>query len=136
MSQATPAICEISALSLQCTRDETSSVPKLAIIGSIEIAPGRRDQLLALLMAHRARCLKDESGTLQFEDLAPHEDETKVLVRSLSRRRRVRRASRWTVHSTVAGRDCRDDSEDLRHQMRTRELSAKAPRSYGVRSVR
>jgi quinol monooxygenase YgiN len=59
---------------------ETSSVPKLAIIGSIEIAPGRRDQLLALLMAHRARCLKDESGTLQFEVSAPYEKETKVLL--------------------------------------------------------
>jgi autoinducer 2-degrading protein len=53
---------------------------KLAIIGTIEIASGRRNQLLPLLMAHRARCLKDEPGTLQFEVLAPLEDETKVLL--------------------------------------------------------
>ena len=53
---------------------------KLAIIGTIEVAPGRRDQLLPLLMAHRARCLKDEPGTLQFEVLAPREDDTKVLL--------------------------------------------------------
>ncbi len=55
-------------------------MPKLAIIGSFEVAPGRRDQLLPLLMAHRARCLKDEPGTVQFEVLAPHEDDAKVLA--------------------------------------------------------
>ena len=53
---------------------------KLAIVGTIEVAPGRRDQLLPLLTAHRARCLKDEPGTLQFEVLAPREDDTKVLL--------------------------------------------------------
>ncbi len=42
-------------------------MPKLAIIGTIEVAPGRRDQVLPLLMAHGARCLKDEPGTLRFE---------------------------------------------------------------------
>ena len=53
----------------------------LAIIGSIEVAQGRRDQLLPLLMSHRARCLKDEQGiTLQFEVLAPRDDDTKVLL--------------------------------------------------------
>ena len=58
---------------------------KLAIVATIEVAPGRRDQLLPLLMAHRARCLKDEPGTLQFEVLAPREDEddTKVLLYEL-----------------------------------------------------
>jgi quinol monooxygenase YgiN len=55
-------------------------MPKLAIVGTIEVAPGRRDQLLPLLMAHRARCLKDEPGTLQLEVLAPHEDDVKVLI--------------------------------------------------------
>jgi quinol monooxygenase YgiN len=55
-------------------------MPKFAIIATIEVAPGRRDQLLPLLMAHRARCLKDEPGTLQFEVLVPHEDDTKVLL--------------------------------------------------------
>jgi quinol monooxygenase YgiN len=32
------------------------------------------------LMAHRTRCLKDEPGTLQFEVLTPHQDDTKVLA--------------------------------------------------------
>ena len=55
-------------------------MPKLAIVATIEVAPERRDQLLPLLMAHRARCLKDEPGTLQFEVLVPREDDTKVLL--------------------------------------------------------
>ena len=55
-------------------------MPKLAIIGTIEVTPGRRDQVLPLLMAHRARCLKDEPGTLQFEILLPNDDDTKVLL--------------------------------------------------------
>ena len=38
---------------------------KLAIIGNLEIAPGCVDRVLPLLMAHRARCLADEPGTLQ-----------------------------------------------------------------------
>ena len=60
-------------------------MPKLAIVGTIEVAPGRRDQLLPLLVAHRARCLKDEPGTLQMEVLAPREDDTRVLLYELYR---------------------------------------------------
>ena len=55
-------------------------MPKLAIIGTLEVAPGRKVEVLPLLMAHRARCLKDEPGTLQFEVLVPREDDTKVLL--------------------------------------------------------
>ena len=55
-------------------------MPKLAIIGTLEVAPGRQDEVLPLLMAHRARCLKDEPGTLQFEVLVPREEDTKVLL--------------------------------------------------------
>ena len=55
-------------------------MPKLAIIVTIDVAPARKSQLLPLLMAHRARCLKDEPGlTLQFEVLAPYDDDAKVL---------------------------------------------------------
>ena len=57
-----------------------AGVAKLAVVGTIEIAPGRRDQLLPLLMAHRARCLKDEPGTLLFEVIAPHDDSSKLLL--------------------------------------------------------
>ena len=51
---------------------------KLANVVTIEVAPGRRDQVVALLAAHKAR-LKSEPGTLQFEMLLPNDDDTKVL---------------------------------------------------------
>jgi quinol monooxygenase YgiN len=50
-----------------------------ANIVTIEVATGRRDQFLPLLIAHKARCLKDEPGTLQFEILLPKDNNTKVL---------------------------------------------------------
>jgi (4S)-4-hydroxy-5-phosphonooxypentane-2,3-dione isomerase len=53
---------------------------KLVIMGTIEVAPGNRAQVLPLLMAHRARCLKDEPGTLQFEVMIPREDESRILI--------------------------------------------------------
>jgi quinol monooxygenase YgiN len=55
-------------------------MPKLAIVATIEAAPGRMNELMPLLMAHRARCLKDEPGTLQFDFLEPRDDKTKVLL--------------------------------------------------------
>ena len=55
-------------------------MPKFAIIATIEIAPGRTDEFVPLLMAHRARCLQDEPGTLQFDVLQPREDITKVMI--------------------------------------------------------
>jgi (4S)-4-hydroxy-5-phosphonooxypentane-2,3-dione isomerase len=58
-------------------------VSKLAIIGTIEVTPGHREQVLYLLMAHRARCLEDEPGTLQFVVLVPNEDNTRILLYEL-----------------------------------------------------
>ncbi len=55
-------------------------MPKRAIVATIEATPGRMDELMPLLMAHRARCLKDEPGTLQFDFLIPRDDKTKVLL--------------------------------------------------------
>jgi (4S)-4-hydroxy-5-phosphonooxypentane-2,3-dione isomerase len=55
-------------------------MPNVAIVAKMEVAPGRRDKLLPVLMAHKARCLKDEPGTLHFDVLAPREDDTKVLT--------------------------------------------------------
>jgi quinol monooxygenase YgiN len=53
---------------------------KLGIVATIEAESGRMDELLPLLMAHRARCLKNEPGTLQFDFLIPRDDKTKVLL--------------------------------------------------------
>ena len=55
-------------------------MPKLAIVATIDVTRGRREEFLPLLMAHRARCLKDEPGTVQFEVLVPREDNSKLLL--------------------------------------------------------
>ena len=54
-------------------------MPKFANVVTIEVAPGRRDQVVTLLAAHKTR-LKSEPGTLQFEVLLPKDDDTKVLA--------------------------------------------------------
>ena len=54
-------------------------MPKFANVVTIEVAQGRREQLLPLLAAHKARSLKDEPGTLQFEVLLPKDEDTKVV---------------------------------------------------------
>jgi quinol monooxygenase YgiN len=56
---------------------------KLAIIATIEIVPGRRAEVVPLLMAHRERSLKGEPGTLQFEVLLPHDEDNRVLLYEL-----------------------------------------------------
>jgi (4S)-4-hydroxy-5-phosphonooxypentane-2,3-dione isomerase len=56
---------------------------KLAIIATIEITPGRIDDYILLALAHRARCLKDEPGTVAFEILPPRNDDNNVLLYEL-----------------------------------------------------
>ena len=58
---------------------------KLAIVATIEVAPDRREELVSHLMAHRARCLRDEPGTHQFDVLVPNEETNKVLLYELYR---------------------------------------------------
>jgi (4S)-4-hydroxy-5-phosphonooxypentane-2,3-dione isomerase len=53
---------------------------KLVIMGTIEIAPGKRDQVVPLPAAHGARCPKDEPGTLEFEIAVPRDDDSKLLI--------------------------------------------------------
>lgn len=55
-------------------------MPKLALIANVEVAPEKRDQVLALLSAHGARSLRDEPGTLHFKILVPREDAAKLLI--------------------------------------------------------
>jgi quinol monooxygenase YgiN len=57
---------------------------RFANVVTIEVAPGRRDEVVTLLLAHKAR-LKDEPGTLQFEVLLPKDDDTKVRVYEMYR---------------------------------------------------
>jgi quinol monooxygenase YgiN len=56
---------------------------KLAVIGTIEIQPGARAEVLQAVLAHRERCLKDEPGTLQFEVLVPADEPTKLMLYEL-----------------------------------------------------
>jgi quinol monooxygenase YgiN len=55
-------------------------MPKLAIMGTIDLPPGKRAQILPLLTAHKARSLRDEPGTLQFEIVIPRDDESKIIL--------------------------------------------------------
>ena len=55
---------------------------KFATVGTIEVAPGRRDELLPLLLAYS--CSKDEPGTPRFKILLPHDD-TKVVFYEVCR---------------------------------------------------
>ena len=50
---------------------------EFANVVEIEVAPGQRDRVVTLLLAHKAR-LKDEPGALQFEVLLPKDDNSTV----------------------------------------------------------
>jgi len=53
---------------------------KLAMVATIKIAPGRRDEYLKPLRAHAKRCLANEPGTLQFEILVPQEEPDTLML--------------------------------------------------------
>ncbi len=55
-------------------------MPKFAIVATLEIAPGRLAEYLPVALAHKARCLRDEPGTLQFEVLQLHGDDSRVML--------------------------------------------------------
>ena len=56
---------------------------KLAVIGTIEVQPGAREEVLCAVLAHRERCLKEEPGTLQFEVLVPSAESSKLMLYEL-----------------------------------------------------
>src|ERR1700739_2818011 len=53
---------------------------KFVLVVTIEVPPESRDKFLSMMMAHRARCLKDEPGTVQFDVMVPADDSGKVLL--------------------------------------------------------
>ena len=53
------------------TPADSCSAPRLAILATFEIAPGKVPEVLPLLLAHRDRCLAQEPGTLQLDILQP-----------------------------------------------------------------
>jgi len=56
---------------------------KLAVIGTIEVREGSREEVVRAVLAHRERSLKDEPGTLQFEVLVPSAEPTKIMLYEL-----------------------------------------------------
>lgn len=53
---------------------------KLAIVATITVTPGNRDEYLKHLRAHAERCRATEPGTLQFDILIPNEDADTVML--------------------------------------------------------
>jgi quinol monooxygenase YgiN len=53
---------------------------KLAIVATIKIVPGKREEYLKHLKAHAQRCLATESGTLKFEVLVPQQEADTVML--------------------------------------------------------
>jgi quinol monooxygenase YgiN len=56
---------------------------KLAVIGTIEVQPGCREEVLRAILAHRERSLNEEPGTLQFEVLVPSAESSKIMLYEL-----------------------------------------------------
>ena len=82
---------------------------KLAIVATIKVAPGRRDEYLKHLRAHAERCRANEPGTLQFETLAPHDDPDTVMLYEVYASAEAFQAH-WTGESM---KQIRRDSEGL-----------------------
>lgn len=53
---------------------------KVAVIATIGIAAGRREEAVQILLRHRERCLRDEPGTLIFELMVPREEADKLFL--------------------------------------------------------
>jgi quinol monooxygenase YgiN len=53
---------------------------RFVVIATVDVAEGRMEEIIPLLLAHRDRCLKDEPGTLRFEILRPNETENKLMA--------------------------------------------------------
>jgi quinol monooxygenase YgiN len=53
---------------------------KLAIVATIKIVTGKRDEYLKHLKAHAQRCLATEPGTLKFEILVPQKEADTLML--------------------------------------------------------
>ncbi|MBR1146109.1 antibiotic biosynthesis monooxygenase [Bradyrhizobium sp. AUGA SZCCT0431] len=52
----------------------------MALVATIKTIPGKRDEYLKHLKAHRERCLATEPGTLTFEILLPLEEADTIML--------------------------------------------------------
>ena len=53
---------------------------KLAVVATIKLVPGRRDEYLPHLVAHGKRCLETEAGTLRFDIMLPNDDPDAIML--------------------------------------------------------
>ena len=53
---------------------------KFANVVTIQLRQGNADAVLAALLAHKERSLRDETGVLQFEVLRPHGDDSTLMT--------------------------------------------------------
>ena len=53
---------------------------RFAIVATFDLAEGRMDEFMPLLLAHRDRCLKEEPGTLRFDVLRPKKLVNQVML--------------------------------------------------------
>lgn len=60
---------------------------EVAVIATIETAPGSREAVLEMILEHRARCLADEPGTLLFEVMIPNDEPDKLMLYEVYRNR-------------------------------------------------
>lgn len=58
---------------------------RVALNVEIYCTSGSRDRVLDALAAHRARCLAEEPGTLQFEIMVPSDDPVRIYLFELYR---------------------------------------------------
>lgn len=82
---------------------------KLAIVATIKVVPGKRDEYLTHLRAHAERCLSGEPGTLQFDILLPHDDPDAVMLYEVYASTEAFQAH-WTGASMAR---IREDAKDL-----------------------
>ena len=50
------------------------------VFRTIHVQPGRRNEVVHALLAHRDRSLRDEPGTLQFEVLVPNDQPDQIIL--------------------------------------------------------
>ncbi|MBI1754532.1 MAG: antibiotic biosynthesis monooxygenase [Acidobacteria bacterium] len=53
---------------------------RVSLVVTIGFEPESKAEILRALLEHRARCLRDEPGTLQFEVMVPAEDACKLVL--------------------------------------------------------
>ncbi|WLT32125.1 putative quinol monooxygenase [Geothrix sp. PMB-07] len=53
---------------------------RISLVATIGFEAESKEAILRALIDHRARCLRDEPGTLQFEVMVPSEDPCKLVL--------------------------------------------------------